>query len=167
MSLAFGAKLDKIGYVEFNDLNLWVSIFVFAIIFSLILQFIWTKLSIIKIINASSSNSKIFYAWVTLPKPKQWLILNVLIIRCWVPVFLAVYPGFFVYDAFDQYQQIVTRNFTTHHPLLHVLSLGGIIHVVYHLTGSHNLGIACFIFIQMMIMAGIFFYIFLCFIEGK
>ena len=50
----------------------------------------------------------------------------------------------------------MTRSFSTHHPLLHVLLLGGIIQLVYKLTGSYNLGIACYTLWQMLVMSLVF-----------
>ena len=73
-------------------------------------------------------------------------------------VFLAVYPGFFVYDAQEEYLEVVTRSFTTHHPLFHVLMLGGIVQLVYKLTGSINLGIAAYTLFQMAALSLIFGY---------
>lgn len=87
---------------------------------------------------------------------KSWLVKAGIIFLCYLPVFLAVYPGFFVYDAQDELMQVVTRNFSTHHPLVHVLLLGGIIQLFYKLTGSYNIGIACYTLFQMLVMAGIF-----------
>ena len=78
-----------------------------------------------------------------------------MIFLLYIPVFLAVYPGFFVYDAQDELLQVMTRNFTTHHPLVHVLALGGMIQLVHKLTGSYNMGIACYTLFQMAVLAGI------------
>ena len=61
-----------------------------------------------------------------------------------------------MYDAQDEYLQVVTRNFTTHHPLTHVLLLGGMVQLVYKLTGSYNLGIACYTLLQMGVMSLVF-----------
>lgn len=77
----------------------------------------------------------------------------------WGITLLAVWPGFFVYDAQDEYLQVVTRQFTTHHPMPHVLLLGGIIHAVYKLTGSYNLGIASYLLFQMLILSACFTYV--------
>lgn len=77
-------------------------------------------------------------------------------IVAWLPVLLAVYPGFFVYDAQDEYVQVATRNFSTHHPLVHVLMLGGMICGVHKFTDSYNLGIFCYMLFQMVVLAGIF-----------
>jgi hypothetical protein len=69
---------------------------------------------------------------------------------------LAVYPGFFVYDAAEELAMVQTRSFTTHHPLLHVLLLGGSILAVHKVTGSYNWGIFCYLVFQMAIMDGVF-----------
>ena len=69
---------------------------------------------------------------------------------------LAVYPGFFVYDAAEELAMVQTRCFTTHHPLLHVLALGGTILGVHKVTGSYNLGIFCYLLLQMAVMDAVF-----------
>ena len=74
-------------------------------------------------------------------------------------VLLGVYPGFFVYDAQTEVTEVLTRSFTTHHPLLHVLLLGGSTAFFHKLTGSYNLGIFAYIFVQMLVMTWIFTYI--------
>lgn len=69
---------------------------------------------------------------------------------------LAVWPGFFVYDAQEEFNQVAQRRFTTHHPLLHVLLLGGIISAGNKLFGSYNAGIACYMIFQMTVLAACF-----------
>ncbi len=88
------------------------------------------------------------------------LLSFVVLFLCWLPVFLAVYPGFFVYDAQDEYVQVASRTFSTHHPLVHVLLLGGTVCGVHKLTGSYNLGIACYTVLQMAVVAGGFAFLF-------
>ena len=75
---------------------------------------------------------------------------------CQIPVFLGVFPGFFVYDASDELYQVITRNFTTHHPLIHVLTMGGTVQAVYKLTGSYNAGIAVYIGLQAILICAAF-----------
>lgn len=87
---------------------------------------------------------------------KRFFIAWILIFLCWIPVFLAVYPGFFVYDATEEYLQVATRNFTTHHPLLHVLALGGSVCAGNKLMGSYNAGIALYTIVQMLILSATF-----------
>ena len=82
----------------------------------------------------------------------DWLILVLLIL----PVFLAEFPGFFVYDAHDELYEVLTRTFTAHHPLLHVLLLGRTIAFFHKFTGSWNAGIAVYIFLQMLVITAVF-----------
>lgn len=82
----------------------------------------------------------------------DWLFLVLLIL----PVFLAEFPGFFVYDAHDELYEVLTRTFTVHHPLLHVLLLGRTIAFFHKFTGSWNAGIAVYIFLQMLVITAVF-----------
>lgn len=84
-----------------------------------------------------------------------WIIIFV----CWIPVFLAEYPGFFVYDATDEYVEVATRSFTTHHPLLHVMMLGGSVCAGNKFLGDINAGIACYIVFQMLLVSFLFAWI--------
>lgn len=92
----------------------------------------------------------------------QWLFIFV----CWIPVFLAFYPGAFVYDACDEYVQVATRTFTTHHPLAHVLMLGGFVCAGKKFFDSYNIGIAIYTLCQMLILSGVFSYT-VCYIKEK
>ena len=84
----------------------------------------------------------------------SWLIIFV----CWMPVFFAFYPGAFVYDAKDEYVQVANWSFTKHHPLLHVLLLGGSVHLGNVFWGSFNVGIAAYTLFQMLVLSAVFAY---------
>ncbi len=86
-----------------------------------------------------------------------WLLLFL----CQIPVLLAEYPGFFVYDATDEFVQVQTRVFTTHHPLFHELSMGGIILAVHKVTGSYNAGIFLYLLLQALVITCVFAYVLL------
>lgn len=85
---------------------------------------------------------------------QNWLI----IILCWLPVFLAFYPGAFVYDAWDEFEQVRTAEYTTHHPLIHVLLLGKTVLMGGEIFGDYNIGIAFYTLVQMIIIAGVLSY---------
>ena len=89
---------------------------------------------------------------------KFFLLIWLIIFICWIPVFLAFYPGAFVYDAQDEYVQVASRIFTTHHPLTHVLLLGGFVCLGNKLFASYNIGIAMYTFSQMVVLSGVFSY---------
>lgn len=143
--MTFGAQLDLKGSVPFKEGGMWFGILVWAVIFSRVIRYLWERIAFGNMREQCLKEAK-----------GSFFITSGIIFICYLPVFLAVYPGFFVYDAQDEYLQVVTRSFTTHHPLVHVLLLGGIIHLVFKLTGSYNLGIAVYTLVQMAVMSGIF-----------
>ena len=157
--MTFGAQLEQKESVAFTEPSLWLSILVLAVAGSLPVRYCWDRLSTEKKLSGEkkiSGEEKEDEA----PEEKRglsdFLITAGLIFVCYLPVFLAVYPGFFVYDAQDELMQVITRSFSTHHPLLHVLLLGGIIQLVYKISGSYNLGIACYTLFQMAALSLIF-----------
>lgn len=155
LCMVFGSQLDLKGSVPFKEGRLWISIFILAVLFALIMRYLWEVMAGRKQKCISKKNSG-FEDLGQRIDLRSLGIRAAVIFLCFLPVFLAVYPGFFVYDAQEEYLQVVTRNFTTHHPLIHVLLLGGMIQLVYKLSGSVNLGIACYTILQMTVMSVIF-----------
>ena len=82
----------------------------------------------------------------------EWGCVLILFL-CWVPAWLSVFPGAFAYDAFDEWEQVRNHMITSHHPVMHVLLLGGLTEGLYGLTGSYNAGIAVYTFLQMAVLA--------------
>lgn len=156
LCLAFGTSLEQGENVDFSNGAMWLSIGVWTIIFTLWICKGWELLA-----GRAAREKRRAKAgkWEAIPGKKRALLLFCFFLLCWLPVFLAVYPGFFVYDAQDEFVQVETRQFTTHHPLPHVLMLGGIILAVHKLTGSYNLGIAAYTLFQMCLLSGVFTYV--------
>lgn len=174
LCMTFGARLDLEESVPFKAGAMWASILTLAVIFTLVIRYFWELMADRRLSRVQGqiqkgsgktggSDTGTEKGWEKLGSleeqkihPGSFLLITAVILICYLPVFLAVYPGFFVYDAQDEYLQVLTRNFSTHHPLMHVLWLGGMIHLVYKVTGSFNLGIACYTVLQMTVMSGIF-----------
>ena len=156
--LAFGVQLDREGNVDFVSGMMWLAVMVWTVIFTFWIYRGWIWLDE-KRGRSQANPEKYVGKWNGLSEGRQTVILILFFLLCWLPVFLAVYPGFFVYDAQDELIQVQTRNFTTHHPLPHVIMLGGIILSVHKLTGSYNAGIAVYTWIQMIVLAGIFAFV--------
>lgn len=91
--------------------------------------------------------------WCCLTPSVRILLRAAGLFFCWLPVFLAVYPGFFAYDATDELTQVLTGEYVTRHPLVHVLMLGKTIAAVQERTGSYNTGIAVYVSAQMVFAA--------------
>lgn len=78
-----------------------------------------------------------------------------LILACYVPMMLITFPGSFAYDVPYQLRQVVTGQYSTHHPLLHTLLLDGLLQLGQRL-GNINIGAALYTGLQMVLLAGCF-----------
>lgn len=153
-AMLFGVRLDSVENVNFKDISLWVSLPVLTCLFTVLVRKFWNFLGGMEEKRAALMAQNFT---VQTPKMKERtanLLTFLFLLLCWLPVLLAVYPGFFVYDAQDEYLQVASRTFSTHHPLVHVLLLGGIICAVHKVTDSYNLGIACYTVFQMILVSG-------------
>lgn len=158
-AMLFGVRLDAVGNVDFKDPGLWIALPILTCLFAIFIRKFWNFL------GGMEERKKDLAAHIRIPvtPAKAVRYRNVLtfffLLVCWLPVFLAVYPGFFVYDAQDEWLQVASRTFNTHHPLVHVLLLGGIVCAVHKYTDSYNLGIACYTLLQMAVVSGGFTYL--------
>lgn len=166
-AMLFGVRLEAEGNVDFKDWKLWVSLPVLTCFFAVLVRKSWNFLG-----NMEERKERMA-AHIKMPRTPAVavkyadILTFAFLLLCWLPVLLAVYPGFFVYDAQEEYLQVASRTFTTHHPLTHVLLLGGIICAVHKITDSYNLGIACYMIMQMFLAAGSFTYLLAYFRKRK
>ena len=91
---------------------------------------------------------------------KKQLAVFALIVVCWIPVYLAAYPGFFMYDVgggsdIAEWNQYASGNLNSHHPVLHTLILGFVISSVASFS-DFNTGVAVFTALQMIFYAFVF-----------
>lgn len=149
--IVFGAQLERQGSVSFTNPSTWLLLLLLTLVVAPLLRASW---------NLAGSRRRCFPPEQESPAEGNELrsfgIYALIIFLCYLPVLLAVYPGFFVYDAQDELMQVVTRSFSTHHPLLHVLLMGGTVQAGYKLTGDYNVGIAAYTVLQMLLLSGIF-----------
>jgi len=158
--LGVGYSVNKYNEISVTDYA-WVAIFIGSLLCFSVINFFLLTCPKWTLINkgllkkpVTSSNMHFFRSWA-------------IIFICWVPVFLAEYPGFFVYDAYDEYMEVAQGLYTTHHPLLHVLMLGGSVFGSETVFGSANLGIAFYILIQMIFVSALFAWILNHFLISK
>ncbi len=83
---------------------------------------------------------------------QTWFFYSVLIFLFWLPIFLAYYPSVFAYDAEGQLYQVIAKDYSTHHPLLHTLFLGAFFRLG-GAVGSYQTGMAGHSVVQMVLMA--------------
>ena len=150
-ALSVGKYLETVENWNVGNIGNWINIVILGFYFTPFVVCIWEWMEAVWKKDQSETPQKRNDAslfWI------QWLV----IFLCWIPVFLAFYPGAFVYDACDEYVQVATRTFTTHHPLAHVLLLGGFVCAGNKIWGSYNLGIALYTLCQMLFLSGVFSY---------
>lgn len=158
-AMLFGVRLEAEGNVNFKDWRLWVSLPILTCLFAILIRKFWNFL------GGMEERKKRYAEHIRIPstpvKAAKYIdvLTFIFLLLCWLPVLLAVYPGFFVYDAQEEWLQVASRTFNTHHPLVHVLMLGGIVCAVHKITDSYNLGIACYVIAQMIIVSGAFTYL--------
>lgn len=133
--MIFGVQLDLNGNVDLTKLPMWTAMAVLAVWVTVATRYFWDRLfrNVRKMQNGDFTETAVPVQSLCV---KRIFCMTGLIFLCWLPVFLAVYPGFFVYDVMEEVNQVVTREFSTHHPLLHVLLLGGVVQAGYKLTGN-------------------------------
>ena len=154
IALQFGSRLEKSENVRFDRLSLWIGILALSVFLIPLVCVLWKKAGILcqrmaglaEHIKADTSRQFNFF--------QIWGIIFLL----WIPTFLALYPGAFVYDAQEEYIEVISRTFTMHHPLLHVLMLGGIVHGAEYLGQTANTGIAVYVILQMVLISFILTY---------
>lgn len=158
LCLVFGIEASVIDEVRFTAWWTWVAVLIVGATCSLLTGNLWNYM--VKRFEAPLVPKKSFFDRFDTDKPYISFVRSAITI--WFLhfiVFLGVYPGFFVYDAQEELMEVVTRNFNTRHPLIHVLSMGGIIQAGYKLTGSYNIGIAVYTLFSMTLTALLFGYI--------
>ncbi len=84
-----------------------------------------------------------------------WLVSLALIALCWLPVYLAYYPGICAYDVTMQTGQIENHAYNDHHPIAHTLLIEGSMRLGEAVFGDANTGLACMVFVQMLGLAAV------------
>ena len=158
-ALHIGAEYEFYDGVDFAKPSLYLNTICLAITMAPFVAYLWRKLKGLDMIEREepgmdkpsdkTSGQKAFRS----STPFNFFYIWAIIFLFWMPVFFALYPGAFVYDATEEYVEVISRQFTMHHPLLHVLALGGIVHLFEYIGAGANLGIAVYVLLQMLVMS--------------
>lgn len=85
-----------------------------------------------------------------------WLASFGLIVLCWLPCYLAYYPGICAYDTTIQLGQVASGAYNDHHPIAHTLLLDGFMAFGERFLGNVNVGLALLVLLQMLALAAAF-----------
>ena len=90
------------------------------------------------------------------------------IMICWLPAFLAVFPGIYSYDASLQVLQVFGgQGLDSHHPVIHTLILNGCIYLGKALFANYNYGIAIYSIVQSVSLVAAFAYVCVTMVKYK
>lgn len=152
LGLHFGSRLEAVENVRMGNISMWLHIICLSLYILPIVTVMWNRTEVLVTEfftdSLTDTGKGLLNLW------QVWAIIFLM----WIPTFLALFPGAFVYDAQEEYIEVITRQFTTHHPLLHVLILGGIVHAAEYVGYTANVGIAVYVLLQMAVMSGILAY---------
>jgi len=71
---------------------------------------------------------------------------------------LGAFPGFFCYDAQTETFEVMTNQYSNHHPIVHEFLLGNALRVGNRIFGNYNAGITLVVVAQIPVIAAIFSY---------
>lgn len=145
LCLVLGYEAQLFGEIKINKWWTYALLILIAVGVSFGVKKLW------RLLASRFYNTKITES--TKAHEKLYISATILIWILHFIVFLGVFPGFFVYDAQDELFQTITRSFNDRHPMIHVLSMGGVVQLFHKVTGSYNVGIAAFILIGMTLSA--------------
>lgn len=101
----------------------------------------------------------LLYGWMARPRPTRgrdllgrFPAVFGLLAVCWIPAWLALWPGTLRYDAPTQLYTYLDWQLTAHHPLLHTLLLGWCMDVGMSYGGAGH-GLALYCGLQLALMA--------------
>jgi len=155
---ACGYCLDAAGSMDFSRLT--VSILLYTHVFAEMLAAFWRFLKNKECILSKQPNGKI---WQMIEKAVDWLMghpvcaASVLLL-CWTPCFIANFPGGFVYDMSEEFDQI-TEGYNGNLPMLHSVIITKFLPLAYDLTGSYDTGVAVYTIVQMILISAMYTHI--------
>lgn len=142
--LVLGYTLKKYDRLDFTDARLYISLVLLsAAVF--VLSFIFLGFTGFKFKSGK----------VLLPKTRRItvLICAIFIYVVWLVQLIGVFPGFFNYDAAQQWQIYAESVVTAHHPVIHTYIVGWLIHLSFNVWKNALVGCFIYCLIQMLITA--------------
>lgn len=142
-----GRALDAEGRVDF--LRLLPRILLCTPAAAIVISLLW---SLLERIDRAEGPEKFLAR-------RTWIIPLALLL-CWLPAFLAEYPGGFRYDATGELAQVTEGlGFRGDYPLLHSAIVTFLLPAAHSLTDSWNTGVTVYVVIQMLLTAAMYTHI--------
>ena len=157
---AFGYSFDVYEKVDFGNVKFILSIVVFAYIFAVALRSVWDFIEqkepafALPTYKGLAARLDSMLNWLYCHR----LVMAAVMLLCWLPCWLSIYPGNFRYDAASEFRQSY-EGYNGDFPLLHSFITIKLLTTAFEVTGSYNLGIAIYIVAQMILLGTLFSHI--------
>ncbi len=151
-----GYTLETRGSVNFPEELLWILLLTPA--GALIVSLVWMLLERADKADGQKESFAARHSWM----------IPIVLLLCWIPAFLAEYPGGFRYDATGELAQVTDGlGFRGDYPLLHSAIVTFLLPAMHSLTGSWNTGVTVYVVIQMVLVAAMYTHILRTFIRRR
>ena len=156
-AMCIGAEFVSVGKVSFGSFRIYLNILGLMMVFAALIILLFMNLSKINEGLKNISSVKIFDK--INPGVKTTVIFILIFLVCWIPLYLAVFPGNFTYDGPIQIEQFFGDGILNqHHPIMHTLFLSGCVYIGNLIFGSYAVGLAIYSWLQAIIIAISFAY---------
>ncbi|MBR6518936.1 MAG: hypothetical protein IKT63_04620, partial [Oscillospiraceae bacterium] len=154
---AVGYSFENLGFVNIFSIRLYAVILLYTHAFAMGLCALW---SLLERSESTLAENRYSGVWAKVDGVIHWiarhrLVMAAVILLCWLPCWLSIYPGNFRYDALAQLLQY-KEGYSGDFPLLHSFLTVKIIMTLKDITGSYNIGIAAFTLLQMVLLSLLF-----------
>lgn len=89
-------------------------------------------------------------------KNKPFIKAFLLLLLFYLPFLICSFPGNLCYDVIGQIEQVANESFTTHHPLLHTLLVGGMVQLGEKFFASKEIGLFLYVILQTVLLLSAF-----------
>lgn len=150
-TFSLGYFLERDGEIRFNNIGPYLLWICSAVVITVLIIMLFSGLDYSEYRNKENGKSDS-------GTKMNWKIVYFFLVFCYSVSFLGVFPGFFAYDATMAHRQFFYDNITSQHPWIHTIILGYIAEFSKSHLGHPNVGIAIYIYTQMLFVAGCFTY---------
>lgn len=153
--LVVGAQISEKRILPLGSVAFYISILIYTIVLARLIEALFRLCIKSKEENGDGDINKSSVRNNLKTGVKIWILL----FAAWFPIWLALYPGAFAYDAQAAFLQVTENKLTATHPVLHTLILGNMVEKIGTMAGDYNIGIALYCLTQMFVAAGVFSYV--------
>ncbi len=155
--MVFGERIASVGSVNLLDGKVYLSVLFLLPLFTLLMA--WLNGILSRITEQKTTMSLLIKKSLPVANGHYFLIIWLIIVLCWLPVFFAAYPGVYRYDAYYQLEPLIVYNrLSGHHPVIHTLFLYASLMLGNRLFGSYEAGLAIYSIVQILVMSAVFAY---------